>query len=173
MGDVVSFRLSERNISEPMTVRWLSTSSQSAGIKLWFLSAGSENHGSRQSMMMGMSYTILSYSIETFHEILAGYGLWLASGSMAESLVKNDPGEKKEPSPYGSRSEKLLDKKFPDSTMVSEWKLIHRDLWEEDSTWTFTLEFGTSHSNDLFHCKEPSCFPPRAKGNIYDFHGIL
>ena len=32
----------------------------------------------------------------------------------------------------------------------------------------FLLEFGTSHSNDLFRCKEPY-FSSRAKGNIYDF----
>ena len=66
---------------------------------------------------------------------------WLGMGcdgfrvDMAESLVKNDP-EKKGPSAYGNRSENSLIKNF----RMQQWYLngvIHRDLWREDSTWTF------------------------------------
>ena len=66
---------------------------------------------------------------------------WLGMGcdgfrvDMAESLVKNDP-EKKGTIRVWKQIREFLDKEFPDAAMVSEWG-DHRDLWREDSTWTF------------------------------------
>ena len=97
---------------------------------------------------------------------------WLGMGcdgfrvDMAESLVKNDP-EKKGTIRVWKQIREFLDKEFPDAAMVSEWGDPQRSL-EGGFHMDFLLEFGTSHSNDLFRCKEPY-FSSRAKGNIYDF----
>ncbi len=96
---------------------------------------------------------------------------WLGMGcdgfrvDMAESLVKNDP-EKKGTIRVWKQIREFLDKEFPDAAMVSEWGDPQRSL-EGGFHMDFLLEFGTSHSNDLFRCKEPY-FSSRAKGNIYD-----
>ena len=91
---------------------------------------------------------------------------WLGMGcdgfrvDMAESLVKNDP-EKKGTIRVWKQIREFLDKEFPDAAMVSEWGDPQRSL-EGGFHMDFLLEFGTSHSNDLFRCKEPY-FSSRAR----------
>ena len=108
----------------------------------------------------------------TLAEMKNVMAFWLSMGcdgfrvDMAESLVKNDP-ESKGTIALWQNIREFLEEEFPDAAMVSEWGDPQRSL-EGGFHMDFLLEFGTSHSNDLFRCKEPY-FSSRAKGNIYDF----
>lgn len=108
----------------------------------------------------------------TLAEMMNIMRFWLSMGcdgfrvDMAASLVKNDP-ENKGVMALWREVREFLSAEFPEAALISEWGQPDKSL-AGGFHMDFLLPCGSSHYNDLFHCREPY-FSSRGRGDASKF----